>query len=521
MEVTIDVRKGEATAREASGEESAPSAVDFDALRLKTIGVFETRLAAGEIRGREELAVLGEHLYVGLFTGEARAFLEERLRQATEDRRLSLRLRLPEPGHDRRSSLDAHLASLPWEYLYCPTVRNGFFLTTRVMLVLSRYLPLGPAAGEAEHREDDTLNVGVIFANPDDDALPAVRAARLLNDLRGLNRRSDVNVDVVENPSLSRVLDWLKDFKPQVLQFIGHGGYDENESIGKIVLVDDDGYSADVTDDQLAALFEEARHVPSVVVLHLPEGSGADGIEPNLARLAPALIRGGVPAVVAMQHPFGVDAARHFSTAFYEALADGDPIDLAVTRARLNFQRRAAGVLDNRAFGTPVLYARAYCAVVRRPLVGQANEELAGGGDDASSAKSVVSRSEPAGGSAVAGGAQRAPVAQTGGGDELVRPGATVINGAGEGLRSEHEGVVRPIVAAGQTGMRAASPPLQADQKAIVYTWFKQLDKELVRDFRGEQLADAMRWEWREHTDDDQLREIARVMEDTARRQEA
>jgi CHAT domain len=512
MEVTIEVDRGEVTARDATGGESEPSRVDFDDLRLKTIRVFEARLGRNDIKTRDELAVLGEHLYVGLFTGGVRNFVEERLRDASEHRRLLLRLRLPEPGIESQPALDLRLANLPWEYLYCPSVRGGLFLTTRVMLVLSRFLPIQPPRGEPDNRDDDTLKVGVIFANPDDSELPAVATERLREDLRKLQaRRSDIQIDMLDNPSLSRVHEWLTELQPQVLQFVGHGGYDPSESLAKIVLVDENGYAQDVAGGDLVGVFDQLPHTPSVVLLHLPAVSSSNGIEANLTRLAPGLIRGGVPAVVAMQHPFGDEPARHFSTAFFKALADGEPIDLAVTTARLAFQRNVAGVLDNRAFGTPVLYARAYSSVVRRPLV--TPPETDGEPPQDASAKSVA-----------------APPQDDRGGDAVARPsipdgeasdGLTVArNGAGRVPQSKDAAVVKRIVGAGRLAMDASSPQLGAQDKAIVYGWFKQLEEELVSTSGGEELANAMRWAWRDTTDDERLQQISLVMENTARRQE-
>jgi pyruvate/2-oxoglutarate dehydrogenase complex dihydrolipoamide acyltransferase (E2) component len=68
---------------------------------------------------------------------------------------------------------------------------------------------------------------------------------------------------------------------------------------------------------------------------------------------AATLVRRGIPAVVAMQYQITDEAAIEFSRAFYEALADGWPVDAAVTDARV-----AVSMDSMLEWGTPVLYMR-------------------------------------------------------------------------------------------------------------------------------------------------------------------
>jgi len=69
--------------------------------------------------------------------------------------------------------------------------------------------------------------------------------------------------------------------------------------------------------------------------------------------LAAALLRAGVPVVVAMQFAISVDAAKAFSYGFYDALAQGESIDEAVTAGRAKLD--GTGLDD---FGLPVIYSR-------------------------------------------------------------------------------------------------------------------------------------------------------------------
>jgi hypothetical protein len=72
------------------------------------------------------------------------------------------------------------------------------------------------------------------------------------------------------------------------------------------------------------------------------------------AGVGPALVQKRVPAVVAMQYPTVLqETAGKFATAFYEALALGRPVDVAVNQAR---NRLSLLSLAARDWSTPVLY---------------------------------------------------------------------------------------------------------------------------------------------------------------------
>jgi hypothetical protein len=67
------------------------------------------------------------------------------------------------------------------------------------------------------------------------------------------------------------------------------------------------------------------------------------------------LVRNGIPAVLAMQYEITDQAAMALSRAFYDALADGLPVDTAVSEARKAINLEVENTLE---WGTPVLYMR-------------------------------------------------------------------------------------------------------------------------------------------------------------------
>jgi len=503
MEIIIELRGGKVSAEDrGSGEEVTGGDLEFDSLRIKTIEVFAERLARDERATRKELATLGEHLYVGLLPdGEVRRFVDQRLRQARVDQRVQLRLKLPYTEDERTEAIEERIADLPWEYLYCPLLHE--FVVQRADLVLSR-LVAPKSKPPPLVATDKELRIGVVFANPSDAELGTIAVGPLLDKLDALGRIEGICVGQPERATPDAVIAWLSDFRPEVMHFIGHGGVDREDNSAKIVLINDDGESQLVPDYQLRGYFDHAGYVPPVVLLDLPvrEGGVAD-LERNMARLGPTLVNAGVPAVIAMQYPFPAAAARTFSEVFYTELANGEDIDIAVTRGRHAYQFRVEAATETRMLGTPVLYAQSHAAV-KQSLAGRDDENGAGAGAGPLPVKP---------GSAPERQVEQPQVDVHESLDE-VRP---VVRSASNG-DAQHANLLHAVKLEARTTMRAAG--LAPNVKVVVYGWFGILD-----DFDAQttpaQLAEFIHNEWVEDQPDDKLRVVADAMEATVRRAEA
>jgi WD40 repeat protein len=90
------------------------------------------------------------------------------------------------------------------------------------------------------------------------------------------------------------------------------------------------------------------------VLLNACDTGRAGALDP-FSSTAGALVRRGIPAVVAMQYEISDRAAIEFTRTFYGALADGFPIDVAVMEARRAVKLAHSSSLE---WGTPVLYLR-------------------------------------------------------------------------------------------------------------------------------------------------------------------
>jgi len=131
-----------------------------------------------------------------------------------------------------------------------------------------------------------------------------------------------------------------------VFHFIGHGGISAEE--GFIVFRDEKGDSEEVNARELKFILGDGSL--RLVVLNCCE-SGQGSIRDPFASPAAALVRHGIPAVVAMQFPISDSAAIELARGFYESLADNLPLERAITEARLLVRRKS-----NIEWGIPVLY---------------------------------------------------------------------------------------------------------------------------------------------------------------------
>jgi hypothetical protein len=134
-----------------------------------------------------------------------------------------------------------------------------------------------------------------------------------------------------------------------VLHFLGHG------TAGHLFLTANDRTRIAVDDASFATSFLGRRNL-RLLVLNACQSSQARG--DIFSGIGPALVRRGVPAVVAMQYSFVfLDTAAAFSRAFYGALANGRAVDVAVNEGRQALATRPPDLTTAaRDWSTPILY---------------------------------------------------------------------------------------------------------------------------------------------------------------------
>jgi formylglycine-generating enzyme required for sulfatase activity len=280
----------------------------------------------------------GSLLFETIFRGAVKGRLTASLAAAKAvGKGLRLRLRLTDPA----------LVAQPWELLY--DKERGLFLALDPATPVVRYLEVAEQA--VPLKLPSPIRIVVLAACPA--GFATLDAKQEQNDLRKVLFKqiasSNVVVDVVPLPTVSGLQDHLQGC--HVLHFIGHGDFDQD--IGALLFEDDAGRPRRVDASEMADLI--AAH-PSVrlVVLNSCHGGRASDVD-VFGGVAQSLLRRGVPAVVAMREEVEDDVAVLFSRVFYRALAEGDPVEAAITRARQAIRHAGHGF----AWSLPVLYLRA------------------------------------------------------------------------------------------------------------------------------------------------------------------
>jgi hypothetical protein len=334
-------------AGEASGSMTFP--LDTLALQNRLQALQLALLKSGRGRRRIELPEtqlvrqFGTELWDALFAGDiVNRFDVSRSKARARDMGLRVKLRVNVP----------ELAALPWEFLY--DRRRGAFLALSATTPLVRYTalsqPIEPLAVKPP------LRVLGLIADPVNlDPLDVTREKERLEQALGrLREHGLVELSWVPNGTWRDLQDSLRHGPWHIFHFIGHGGFDEARGEGLIALVDDNHRAHRLSATELGLLLGD--HDPlRLAVLNSCDSARAEDTD-VFSSTAASLVRQGTPAVVAMQYEITDLAAIEFSRSFYEAIADGIPVDSAVSEARKGIAVSISGTLE---WGTPVLYTRA------------------------------------------------------------------------------------------------------------------------------------------------------------------
>lgn len=251
---------------------------------------------------------LGRRLFESVFAGSVLTAWRASLAASRDE--LLLRLRLDG---------DPRLLKVPWEILFDPDRRT--FVAIERRLIRSLDLPVKARPLEAPA----PLRILVVLSSPPDAApLDLDREWAVLDEVLG----DKVELHFVP-PRLEEVDRALRSGEWHALHFVGHGGTDGEG--GFLILEDRHGESRTV--DHLRLKTFLGHPTLRLVVLNACEGA-RPGTSDAFSGVAQALVKSGVPAVVAMQQAILDAAAITFAKSFYGALAEQQTLGTALWRAR-------------------------------------------------------------------------------------------------------------------------------------------------------------------------------------------
>ena len=330
-----------------TGQASADFDLPFSDLEVENFVLRLARPRSGvrriESQEMEAAKDFGGKLFHSVFSGEVLGVLHSSMAEAAQNQ-TGLRIRL-------RLSDAPDLVDLPWEFLYSPGVNR--FLSLSVDTPIVRYLDL---PGRIEPLGiDPPLRVLVMISSPED--YPPLDTeqewAKLKESLAELERLGAIVLDRMEQPTLSALQHRLRRQDYHIFHFIGHGGFDEAAQDGVLVFEDENKRSRAVSGQYLGMILHDEKTL-RLAILNACDGARTSRSDP-FAGVGQSLLQQGIPAVIAMQFEISDEAAITMSQEFYSALADGYPVDAALSEVRKGIFAQN----NETEWATPVLYLRA------------------------------------------------------------------------------------------------------------------------------------------------------------------
>ena len=322
----------------------------------------ESSTAPAELpEAQGNLVALGQQLHNALFQGTIRDSWMT-AQGIAQHRQEVLRLRL--------GLKDTRLPRLPWEVLHA----GNRPIATGTDVVFSRYHSSFAAMAsllqfQAASAIDASqpLKILMVLAAPTDQEMLALKqeALHLQEELQNSvqngsrngskSRNSDVQLTILEQPGREQLTQALEHNHYHVLHYAGHSNL--GTAGGKLYLVSSKtGLTETLSGDDLAgllvnngirmAVFNSCRGVYTATTEVV--GETGDG------NLAEALVRRGIPAVLAMAERIPDDVALNLSRLFYRNLKQAYPVDLSLNRAR---QGLVSSYSSNQLYwALPILY---------------------------------------------------------------------------------------------------------------------------------------------------------------------
>jgi WD40 repeat protein len=353
VDVELEITSGGAgtylvAARSPSGEATATMRLPFDEEEIENrLQVLQTTLIWSTARtrrviseGEQPVLQFGAALFDALIAGDVRVLVGASRDRAThEGKRLRLVLRIRPP----------ELSRLPWEFLYNTGSDEYLALTMPLLRYPDVLEPRRPL------EVSPPLEILGMVARPSDrDPLEIEEEQQWLEAaLVDLERAGQVRLTWIEGQTWRNLQRAMRQGRWHVFHFIGHGGFDRTADEGIIALADDQGGTRPLHAGDLSLLLRDHASL-RLVLLNACDTGRAGALDP-FSSTAGALVRRGIPAVVAMQYEISDRAAIEFTRTFYGALADGFPIDVGVMEARRAVKLAHRSSLE---WGTPVLYLR-------------------------------------------------------------------------------------------------------------------------------------------------------------------
>jgi hypothetical protein len=293
----------------------------------------------GQMPADKELVDFGEVLFETLFPGAVRR-LYDTARSLQRSERLNVIL----------TSTIPWVADKPWELAHDPVRKTS--LATEELHFIRNVMTAVPA-----EIIDDRQRLRILVASSQPVNLGKLsleeEEAVIRRGFEPLREAGLADVDVLARATPASLHGYVSTGCYSVVHFIGHGEYDTATDTGFLIFQDEQGNPYRVNDQSAREIL--CGRALRLVFLNACE-TGQGGRADFNSGIAPALVAGGVPIVVANQYKVLDTSATFFAQHFYWALAQGMGVGEAAREARVAVNYSLSG--ESIDFGVPVVYAR-------------------------------------------------------------------------------------------------------------------------------------------------------------------
>ncbi|WP_445371605.1 tetratricopeptide repeat protein [Methylomonas sp. HW2-6] len=301
-------------------------------------------------RIKARLPVLGKALFDAVFGQREAQRLFNDFQDAAGDTRL-LTISADHPA----------ILGLPWELLHDPSAPDGTFLFHEKLSIRRRYAGANKGRGPFKIQTKDRLHLLMVVSRPEDAGFIDPRAdAEAILDAIDQHAPGRISVEFLRPATLDVLLNRLEDEQLpaiDILHFDGHGVFDKSGGIlknaraahaehgsfreadasgapntGYLVFEDCEGKSA-LLSAAVLGQYLYRKEVGLVILSACQSAAHGDSDEP-LGSVAARLTAAGIPAVLAMSHSVLVQTTQALLGEFYQELAKGRSLGLALDKAR-------------------------------------------------------------------------------------------------------------------------------------------------------------------------------------------
>jgi CHAT domain-containing protein len=285
----------------------------------------------------------GSSLFKSVFNGEV-------LDCFASLRHENIRLRL----YFKKRELD--LLRIPWEFMF----DGRHFLSANPKVSMTRVLK-GISRNTKKVVGNKLKMLAVISSPldlPESHRLHAGKERMIIHQaIAGAYVSDSIEIDFVEKATLRNIQEMLDIGEYHIFHFTGHGIYSRKERTCFLLFEDEFGSAIRVDNERIADFLSRHESL-CLVVLSGCQTALAMGHR-VLGDLPAPLLMKEIPAVVAMQYTVTNYSAMDLARTFYSGIANGFPLDVALTKARRALLRnKREGLVD---FGTPILYGEPDC----------------------------------------------------------------------------------------------------------------------------------------------------------------